>query len=110
MFFLTLLCIAEMKNSSFEGLILSLLGKKLTGLHLEPFYALSLGLEQFCAFIFLPIFHPVLIVIYSCNGLFSRAFDPDPLFEIIFLFFSHIYIVHQVLLLLVEVFLCTQHA
>ena len=65
MFLLALLCIAEMTNSSFDLLILSLLGKKLAGLQFEPFYALRLGLEQFCALILLPIFHLVLSVSYS---------------------------------------------
>ena len=80
------------------------------GLVLEPFYALSLGLEQFSAFILLPIFHPFLSVRYSFNGLLSHVFDPSPLLELIFLFFSHLCTVRHILLLLAEVFLRTHHA
>ena len=57
--------LTEMTYSSSDLLILFLLGKKLAGLQLEPFYALSLGLEQFGALIFLPIFHPVPSISYS---------------------------------------------
>ena len=84
------LCIAEMTCSSFDLLILSLLGKKLTGLHLEPFYALSLCLEQIATLILLPIFHPALSVSYCCDGLLSRVFDLSPLFELLFLFFGYL--------------------
>ena len=108
---LALLHITEMTYSFSDILILFLLGKKLTGLQLEPFYALSLGLEQFGALIFLPNFHPVPSSIsYSCNGLLSHVLDLSPLLKRLFLFFSHLCSVSRYLLLLVEVFLCAQHA
>ena len=109
-FLLVLLHLTEMTYSSSDLLILILLGKKLTGLQLEPFYTLSLGLKQFGVLIFLPIFHPVPSISFSCNGLLSHVFDLSPLLERLFLFFSHLCIFSRYLLLLAEVFLCAQHA